>query len=78
LSPGFAAFTCVRQLPVLLADLVRPFFLVKTAVGPPLEDRCDADVKADWPHDFVQNQARQKAARRDDKALHERFVRKRR
>ncbi len=63
LSPGFAAFPCVHQVPVLLVHLARSFFLVKTAVSPPLEHGGDADVKADWPHDLVHNQACEKAAR---------------
>jgi hypothetical protein len=72
---GFAAFPCVHQLPVLLVHLARTFFFVKSAVRPPLEHGGDADVEADRPHELVHNQACQKAARRNDKALHERFVR---
>lgn len=32
------------------------FESVKTAARPPLENAGDADVKADWPHDLVQEQ----------------------
>jgi hypothetical protein len=56
LSPGFAAFPCVHQLPVLLIHLARSYFLVKTAVRPPLEHGGDANVKADWPHSLVRKQ----------------------
>jgi hypothetical protein len=75
LSSGFATPPCVRQLPILLVHLARSFFLVKSAVRPSLEHGGDADVKTDWPHELVHNQARQKTSRRNDETLHERFVR---
>ena len=50
LSPAFAAFPCVHQLPVLLVHLARTFLFIETAVRPPLEHGGNADVKADWPH----------------------------
>jgi hypothetical protein len=55
---GFAAFPCVHQLPVLLVHLARSFFLVGTAVRPPLEYCRNAGVKADWTGELVRSPSR--------------------